>query len=142
MDFIPQFTTNIQHINGMENPVADALSRVGKNTFTTQPPVIDFTEMAATQKEDLEIKHFQAPDSSLSLKELPVPSSEDTIHCDMSTGAPSPYVPPRLVFDSIHSLLQPGVKAVQCLITSMLCLAKHKSRYTQVGMFMSPVSTF
>lgn len=121
MDFISQFTSNIQHIKGMENPVADALSRVGVNTFTTQPPVIDFTEMAAAQKEDPEIKRFQTPDSSLSLKELPVPTSEDTILCDMSTGAPRPYVPPRfrrLIFDSLHSLSHPGVKATQCLITS------------------------
>ena len=121
MDFISQFTTNIQHISGSENPVADALSRVGVNTLTTQSPVIDFTEMAAVQKEDPEIKQFQGPDSSLSLKALPVPTSEATILCDVSTGTPRPYVPPkfrRLIFDSLHSLSHPGVKATQRLITS------------------------
>ena len=47
--------------------MADALSRVGVNTLTTQSPVIDFTEMATVQKENPEIKQFQGPDSSLSL---------------------------------------------------------------------------
>ena len=42
----------------MENPVANALSRVGVNTFTTQPLVIDFAEMVAAQKEDSGIKHL------------------------------------------------------------------------------------
>ena len=29
LDYISQFTTNIQHVSGNDNPVADALSRQG-----------------------------------------------------------------------------------------------------------------
>ena len=121
MDFISQFTTNIQHISGIENPVADALSRVGVHALATRPPVIDFTEIAAAQKEDTEIKQFQGPNSSLSLKALSIPTSEATLLCDVSTGTPRLYVPPQfrqLIFNSLHSLSHPGVKATQCLITS------------------------
>lgn len=74
MDFISQFTTNIQLINGMEKPVANALSHVKVNTSTTQLSVIDFTGIAAAQKKGLKIKYFQTPDFSLSLRESPVPT--------------------------------------------------------------------
>ena len=121
MDFISQFTTNIQHVSGINNPVADALSRVGINAVIAPPPLIDFAELAAAQEDDPEIRQFQSPDSSLSLKALPIPTSEGTILCDMSTGQPRPYVPPRFrrsIFNSLHSLSHPGVKATQRLITS------------------------
>ena len=120
MDFISQFTTNIQDVSGIDNPVADALSRAGINAVFTPPPVMDFAELAAVQKDDPEIKQFQTPDSSLSLKALPISTSEGTILCDMSTG-PRPYVPSRFrrpIFNSLHSLSHPGVKATQRLITS------------------------
>ena len=118
MDCISQFTTNIQHISGIENPVANALPRTGVHALTTRPPVIDFVEITAAQKEDPEIKQFQGPNSSLSLKELPIPASDATI---LSTGTPRPYVPSQfrqLIFNSLHSLSHPGVKATQRLITS------------------------
>ena len=105
MDFISQFTTNIQHVSGINNPVADALSRVGIYAVIAPPPLIDFAELAAAQEDDPEIRQFQSPDSSLSLKALPIPTSEGTILCDMSTGQPRPYVPPRFqrsIFNSLH----------------------------------------
>ena len=121
MDFISQFTANIQHVSGIDNPVADALSRAEINAVITTPPVIDFAELAAAQKDDPEMQQFQTLDSSLSLKALPIPTSEGTILCDMSTGQPRPYVPSRFrrsIFNSLHSLSHPGVKATQRLITS------------------------
>ena len=56
MDFISQFTTNIQHVSGINNPVADALSRVGINAVIAPPPLIDFAELAAAQEDDPEIR--------------------------------------------------------------------------------------
>ena len=56
MDFISQFTTNIQHVSGIDNPVANALSRAEINAVITPQPVIDFAELAAAQKDDPEIK--------------------------------------------------------------------------------------
>ena len=37
LDYISQFTTNIAHITGSENPVADALSRMETNAVSNQP---------------------------------------------------------------------------------------------------------
>ena len=52
---------------------------------------------------------------------MPLPMSKSTIVCDVSTDVPCPYVPPsfrRAVFDSLHSLLHPGIRATQCLVTA------------------------
>ena len=42
------------------------ISRAGVHALTTPPPVINFTEIAAAQQEDSEIKQFQGPDYFLS----------------------------------------------------------------------------
>ena len=59
--------------------------------------------------------------SSLSFKAVPVPTADITMLCDVSTGTPRPYIPPKfrhMIFNSLHSLSHPGVKATQCLITA------------------------
>ena len=58
--------------------------------------------------------------SSLSFKAVPVPTADITMLCDVSTGTPRPYIPPKfrhMIFNSLHSLSHPGVKATQHLIT-------------------------
>ena len=52
---------------------------------------------------------------------MPLPVSESTIVYDASTDVPCPYVPPsfrRAVFDSLHSLSHPGIRATQRLVTA------------------------
>ena len=119
LDFISQFTSDIRHVKGVDNPAADALSRVETNALQVpQSPVLDFTEMAAAQSSDPDL---QTPHSSLTLKEVPLPLSDKSIICDISTGTPRPFVPlkfRRPVFDSLHSLSHPGIRATQKLITT------------------------
>jgi len=96
-------------VSGSDNPVADALSRVGVNTLLPQSPVVNFKAMAAAQQEDPEVQQFDTPGSSMSLKPMPVPTSDVPILCDVSTGTPRPYIPYKfrqVIFDSLHS---PGV---------------------------------
>jgi len=80
-------------VSGTDNPVADALSRVGVNTLSSQTPVVDFKAMAAAQQEDPDIQKFRTNGSSLTLQPMPIPTSDVTILCDVSTGTPCPYVP-------------------------------------------------
>ena len=49
--------------------------------------------MAAAQQSDPEISELQTSTSSLQLQPLPLPTSDLTLMCDMSTGVPRPYVP-------------------------------------------------
>ena len=65
LDFISQFTTDIRHINGRDNPVADALSRIDISAIQQLPPTIDFSAIAQAQQEDTELqKIHQSPPSS------------------------------------------------------------------------------
>ena len=46
----PNYNSTIRHIHGMDNVVADALSRIEFNTLlTNQPLKLDFIAMAHTQ---------------------------------------------------------------------------------------------
>ena len=52
---------------------------------------------------------------------MPIPASSATIICDVSTGVPRPYVPSKFkhtIFDSLHCIAHPGIRATQKLITS------------------------
>ena len=121
LDFILQFTCDIRHVSGTDNCVADALSRIEVSTLHQSPPIIDFKAIAAAQQTDPEISELQTSTSSLQLQPLPLPTSTLTLLCDMSTGVPRPYVPQQFrqtVFDSLHSLSHPSIRATQHLITS------------------------
>ena len=130
LDYISQFTTNIAHITGSENPVADTLSRMEANAVTVPPTIIDFKAIALAQTDDAELKQLTESNSWLSLKTVPVPTANVTMLCDMSTGTPRPYIPQKfrlMIFDSLHSLSHPGIRAIQCLITACyICLAKNQ----------------
>lgn len=123
LDYISQFTTVIRHVKGSDNVVADALSRIEINALLTKtPPVIDFPSMARAQLEDPQLQELWAhPPPSLSLEAIPLVMSNSSIICDTSTGTPRPVVPVtwrRTVFDSLHSLSHPGIRATQRLITA------------------------
>uniref|UniRef100_A0A1X7TK28 Reverse transcriptase domain-containing protein n=1 Tax=Amphimedon queenslandica TaxID=400682 RepID=A0A1X7TK28_AMPQE len=49
LDIISQFTSDIQHIRGSSNPVADALSRIEFNLLESTPIVIDLELLARLQ---------------------------------------------------------------------------------------------
>ena len=78
--------------------------------------------MAAAQRTDPDLLHLQtSPSPSMTLKEVPLQVSPDPLLCDISTGVPRPFVPAqfrRTVFNSLHTLSHPGVRATQRLITS------------------------
>ena len=117
LDFVSQFTSDIRHVKGTENPVADALSRIELNGLA-QHQGIDFEDMAKAQASD---PQFQQSSSSLQLEAVPIPTSAKTIICDLSTGTPRPFVPHafrRSVFDALHSLSHPGVRATERLVTA------------------------
>ena len=121
LDYISQFTSDIRHVHGTQNQPADALSRISANALTTDSPsTIDFVEMAAAQTGDVELQQLRSS-SSLVFNDMPLPMAETSIVCDVSTGTPRPYVPPsyrRAVFDSLHSLSHPGIRATQRLVTA------------------------
>lgn len=114
LDFISQFTTDIRHISGKDNVVADTLSRIEE---LAEP--VDLEKLAQAQTSDSELCKLLSEGSSLRLKQLNVPGSRIPLYCDVSTPASRPYVPElfrKPVFDSLHSLSHPGAAASAKLI--------------------------
>lgn len=114
LDYISQFSTDIQHISGKDNLVADTLSRLDE----VQNPV-DLGIIANEQNTDTELAHYLKNESSLRIKKLTIPGSHIQLYCDVSTTTPRPFVPKVLrkkVFDSLHLLSHPGANASTKLV--------------------------
>ena len=61
LDYVSQFTSTIHHVHGVDNVVADVLSRIESNALLTgQPPKVDFTAIAEAQATDPEIHSLQS----------------------------------------------------------------------------------
>ncbi|BHF64869.1 hypothetical protein SprV_0200787700 [Sparganum proliferum] len=117
LDCILQFTSDIRHIDGSSNEVADALSRPSSPHLQLSPG-IDLAEMAAEQHRvgflcDEDLSGFQ-------LQDLPLTDGNDIILCDVFTTSHHPFVPSSVrlkVSFPLHNLslcshphysLQPG----------------------------------
>ncbi|GFX05851.1 hypothetical protein TNCV_1784841, partial [Trichonephila clavipes] len=113
LDFISQFSTDVRHINGTHNAVADALSRIEVNQISNS--FLDFEALSKAQLEDDELQSFPNDEkSSLVFKRVPSPVSATELICDTSTGSPRPFVPHnfrRTIFEHFHNLAHPGVAA-------------------------------
>ena len=121
LDFIAQFTSDIRFVKGAENTAADALSRISINATQGLRFPIDFEAMALAQRSDLDLQQLQASGTALDLRTVLIPSSTTPLTCDMSTGNPRPFVPEsfrRIIFNSLHQLSHPEIRATQKLITA------------------------
>ena len=123
LDYIAQFSSDIRHVAGHNNPVADALSHNAVCALrVTQQPAIDLQLLAQTQQTDPELRALQQSTStSLQLQSLPLPASSTNIVCDVSTGSPRPFVPSsfrRNIFNALHSLSHHGERATHQLISA------------------------
>jgi cleavage and polyadenylation specificity factor subunit 1 len=75
LDFIAQFTTDIRHISGENNVVADDLSRFES---VSAPPSYD--AVAALQDSDDELETLRQSITALRLEKLPIPGTMVSIH--------------------------------------------------------------
>ena len=121
LSYIAEFTTDIQHIKGVDNVVADILSRSTLSTVTSSQSTINFSELARAQENDNELQQLRnSGTTSLVLTDQPLPTGPGTIVCDTSTGVSRPYVSPvfrRAVFEILQCLSHPGIRASQRLVS-------------------------
>lgn len=112
LDYIGQFSTDIRHIAGEDNVVADALSRI---EAISAP--MDFEALLASQEQDEELQQILQDDSTgLDLQKVCVPGSTTSIYCDVKTPLPRPFLTKpfrKAAFDSQHGLSHPGIKATK-----------------------------
>ena len=110
LSFIAEFTSDIRHIKGTENVVADALSRV--DAIARQ---VDVSELAAEQKKSAEVASYIGnPSSGLEVKRIQCGGHE--LICDVSTGRSRAVVPlsmRRQVFEIYHELSHAGPRPTQ-----------------------------
>lgn len=117
LDFLGQFTTDIRHIPGKENVVADTLSRIEAVHVNN---TIDFEELSRQQINDEEIKSILESNSNLQLKTFVLPNTNFSIYCDISTGVVRPFITKELrktAFESIHNLCHANSKKTTKLVT-------------------------
>lgn len=118
MNYISQFSTDIRHVPGKKNVVADALSRI---TIINQiysisfESSIEYNLLSKAQNQDKIF--FNKLDSSLKIIKTDYNGSQ--LQCDISTGKLRPIIPPsfrKIIFDNVHTLSHPGFKASTNLI--------------------------
>ncbi|CAH8604747.1 unnamed protein product [Schistosoma rodhaini] len=128
LDYISQFTTDIQFIKGHSNIVADALSRKDINVVAFNHDV-NLEIIAKLQADDAELKTCKEK-SRLNLQPVPIPFSDASIICDTSTGNSRPFVPlacRQKLFQHLHGLSHPGIRATTKLITERFVWPKINS---------------
>ena len=110
LSFIAEFTTDVQHVKGKFNVVADSLSRIDAVAL----PTIDYQALASDQAASEEIAAYKTAVTSLVFEYVPFRGVP--VLCDISTGTPRPVIPrkwTRPVFESIHCLSHTGVRPTQ-----------------------------
>ncbi|KII61927.1 Transposon Ty3-G Gag-Pol polyprotein [Thelohanellus kitauei] len=118
---ISEYTTEIKHLSGKENVVADALSRIGINSLNALLQGIDYIQMAEDQHSKKEHLSLVKQSSSLRFEEVKLENSNYSLICDVSTGKLRPFVPEnwrKRVFDIIHNLSHPSIRSTGNIISS------------------------
>nr|VZI39181.1 unnamed protein product [Spirometra erinaceieuropaei] len=113
LDYISQFTTVSRHIDGTKNEVANMLSRLSLSSLQLSRG-IGLCAMAAEQQRVGCLGDESV--SGLQLKDVPLTTGSGTILCDVSTSFHRPLLPAsmrRAVFQTLHVLYHPGIRAPQ-----------------------------
>ena len=139
LSYISEFTTDIRHIRGKFNVVADALSRINSiiphndetatdGGYEARPDVFirdvhlqqtaasvgDLEALAHDQEQSNEMPTYHSTDTGLQLQQIQFGNSN--VWCDVSTGVPRPVLPTswtQRVFNSIHGLSHAGPRPTQ-----------------------------
>ncbi|BHF72856.1 hypothetical protein SprV_0401592700 [Sparganum proliferum] len=120
LDYISQFPTDIGHIDGTKNEVGDMLSRSSLSSLQLSHG-INLCAMATGQQRvscpcDLSV-------SGLQFKDVPLTTGSGTVLCDVSNPSHRPFVSVSMrqaVFQTLHGLFHPGIRASQKLLAASI----------------------
>ncbi|XP_035897353.1 uncharacterized protein K02A2.6-like [Anopheles stephensi] len=104
LDVIGQITTDIRHIVGKDNIVADLLSRINA---VKSVPSLDYEALAESQKDDHELQNI-------------VEGSTKQLLCDCTGDRIRPFITERFrqaALQATHNLSHPGTRATAKLMT-------------------------
>jgi transposase InsO family protein len=118
LSYVAEFTSDLRHIAGTDNVVADLLSRPPSvNLVAATDVMVDYQRIAAHQ----EACPATAAAKSSSLHLVPVEFEGASLLCDISRGEPRPLIPAvdrRVVFSSFHGLAHLGARATRRLMAA------------------------
>ena len=118
LSYIAEFSSDIRHVAGKANVVADALSRPAAAIAAPSGHTMDYASLAADQQQCQETISL-SNSSTLQVQQVTV--AGNLLLCDTSTGILRPLVPAqqrRHIFNTIHNLSHPGIRASKRLISS------------------------
>ncbi|UYV66588.1 hypothetical protein LAZ67_4002211 [Cordylochernes scorpioides] len=108
LQYIYQFTKNIEHVDGKRNIVADTLSRI------EEVSMIDYNEIELKQINDPEVISLKQQNNlKKKFHQYPLPPGK-ILWCDTSTSNIRPFVLKEIrkkMFQLIHGTVHPGIKA-------------------------------
>ena len=121
--FISDFGTDMAHIPGLQNVVADALTRQFDDeeaTAVVHSVVHELTDVNLSLLAKKQLPINEEASSSLKLEEIKFPGIESTVVCDTSLGRPRILVPEgsrRQIFEAVRNLSHLSGRASLAIIS-------------------------
>jgi hypothetical protein len=120
--YMAEFTSDVQHMAGRDNIVADALSRPPVASLVSPlPPASAGSDLQSFASRQRGCVDTQRACQSSSLQVWDYELHGVKLLCDFTTGLPRPRVPRedrRQVFEAIHGIAHPGIRASKRLISA------------------------
>lgn len=125
LSYISQFTTDVIHVSGKGNVVADYLSRMRNAENAVVERSFELKALIENQETDEELKELlenpKRKHSKFKLQQIVIPVSNEKLWCEVSTNSNRPYVPEplrKVIFNKLHALSHPGIRGSRKLISS------------------------
>lgn len=122
LPYVSEFTTDVRHVAGKLNVVADAFSRPAIPSVLALDHDIDYCELAAAQRVYTGMSAHRTTSTVLQLAEVLCGAASTVVLCDVSTGHARPHIPVSLrrrVFDAIHGLAHPSIRATPAILVRL-----------------------
>ncbi|KRY80520.1 Retrovirus-related Pol polyprotein from transposon 17.6, partial [Trichinella pseudospiralis] len=106
LDYITSFTSDVRHIKGTHNTVADLLSRASVGSLSVVLDSVNLRKLADAQQADPELPAVRRY-SSLRLRRVKLGGTDIVLWCDTAQSKTRPYVLQplrRKVFTTLHGL--------------------------------------
>ena len=120
LSYVAQLTADMKYIFGENNVVTDCLSRPPDlNALCNIVQAVDFAAMSRAQQTDDSIITLLRTDHSLKIVRESVPDCDQPLLGDIFLGVFRPLVPVgfrKKIFNMLHALSHPGVRASQKLV--------------------------